>query len=497
VSGLAKLAARALEAYQEAGLGSLILKARARLRWRRAGVPLYYPDPAPEAAVAYERWLQRPRSVEPPGRKRPLDWRPKISLIGGDPAALQAQTYPEWECCADWTSAQGDFVARIDPGDRIYPDALDSIAHALNEHPEADLVYTDEDRSAPDGKRREPFFKPDWSPALLDSMNYVGRLCVLRRDVGMREGESEYDQIRRAASRARRILHVPRILYGRCGTSPLERRTVEIPDPTERVSVIIPTRGDVSLLKPCLEGLGRQTRAALHEVLLLDNGEGSLQDRMGAALDPARHRVVKYTRPFNFSEINNEGAAQATGEFLLFLNDDTVPVNPEALTVLLALARSAPVGAVGAKLLYPDGTLQHAGMVLGLGGPVGHVFRGLPGAHPGHGGLAQVARDVSAVTGACMMIRRTVFQEIGGWDPAFGLDFGDVDLCLRLRARGYRVLWTPEAVITHHESATRGRAHSGADSLTFFDRWGDAVRAGDPFYNPNLSRTLPGYGLDL
>lgn len=493
MSGLARLTARAVEICGRDGLLALIAKARARLRWRRAGIPLYYPSPAPDAALAYERWLRR---ADVAVSARPPDRRPKISFLGGGPETLRAQSYPEWECCADWASAHGEFVARIDPGDRIYPGALDAVARALNEHPDADLVYTDEDCLAPDGSRRQPFFKPDWSPTLLESVNYLGRLCLIRQTFGLLDGESEDEQVRRVTAKARRVLHIPRILYGRSGTAKLERRENPPPPARESVSVLIPTRGDPRLLRPCLEGLERGTRPAPLEVLLLDNGEGDLWNRVGAGLDPARYRVVRIQRPFNFSEVNNEGAALAKGEILLFLNDDTVPISPDWIAAMLAFARRPDVGAVGAKLLYPDGTIQHAGLVLGLGAPVGHVFRGLAGSDPGHGGLASVARDVSAVTGACLMIRRNVFRDIGGWNPAYRLDFGDVDLCLRLRARGYRVVWTPSAVLTHHESATRGRTHSGRDSLTFFESWGEAVRVGDPFYNRNLARTLPGYGLD-
>jgi len=565
VSSLSRLASRIAEVFAQGGLGALIGKGYARLQWRRVGVPLFQPEPAAEAAFVYGRWLQRhaPRSgqllalAEDCGA---LPNRPKISLVAAVPDAdgdawrsildsLIAQAYPEWEFCvlaaapespgalrdvsekdarvrplafpksrsaveaanAALKAATGDFVGWIDPGDRLYPDALAHIARAISADPSADLLYTDEDRIAPSGERVEPFFKPDWSPTLLDSLNYVGRFAVLRRrlaiaDGGFREGSDgspEDDWLHRASAQARRIAHIPRILYGKrlrpapaTPVTPKPSRDIRT-DPVPRVSIIIPTCGDPRLLGPCLEGVERTPRSSEIEVILLDNGDGDLRSRLEHGLDKLRHEIVKDARAFNFSEFNNEGASRASGELLLFLNDDTAPVNPEWLDALRELAWRPEVGAVGAKLLYPDGTLQHAGMVLGVGGPVGHVFRGLPGDAPGHGGLAGVTRDVSAVTGACLMMRRELFRELGGWDPAFRLDFGDADLCLRARARGYRVVWTPRAVLTHRESATRGRVHSAEDSLKFFKRWGEAVRAGDPYYNPNLSRTMPGYGLDL
>jgi GT2 family glycosyltransferase len=199
--------------------------------------------------------------------------------------------------------------------------------------------------------------------------------------------------------------------------------------------------------------------------------------------------------PFNWSAINNRTAREARGDQLLFLNNDVEVISPEWIQAMLENAQRQEVGAVGAKLLYPDGTVQHAGVVVGLEGFAGNAFVGLTGDAPGHGGLAAVVRECSAVTGACMMVRRAVFEQMGGFDEELPVAFNDVDFCLRLGARGLRVVVTPHALLCHRESASRPRVHTGAEFRIVRRRWVDVVRAGDPYYNPALALEVGGFRL--
>ena len=441
-------------------------------------------------------------------------------------------------------AATGAFVAFLHPADTLYPDALAGVVEHLTQHSDTDVLYTDEDEIGPDGRRTRPFFKPDWSPDLLLSFNYIGRLTVMRRSLlqdlgGLRpelSGSEHYDVLLRAAERTARIRHLPRVLYGsrrvpervvsgtgeaqsadamamRVVDEALARRglvaTVQVAS-TGRyhvryalhqpslVSLVIPMRNRVGFTRRCLASIERCSTYLPREIVLVDNGSSERASLDFLEETAARHRVVRYPGPFNYSAICNAGARVARGQHLLFLNNDTQVETPDWLEALLEHSQRREVGAVGAQLLYPDRRIQHGGVFL-MGQPTafaGHAFKHLPEHSDAWRGLAHVVRDVSAVTGACLMLRREVFEEVRGFDEAIAVAFGDVDLCLRLRARGYLIVYTPLARLLHHESATRRGTAPRSDNRLVSERWRAALDRGDPYYNPNLTRTREDVGLD-
>ena len=439
--------------------------------------------------------------------------------------------------------ASGDFVALLDHDDELPPEALFEVARRLNEDPQIDLIYTDEDKLEPDGRRSEPFFKPDWSPDLLLSMNYITHLSVFRQSLvreigGFRpglDGSQDYDLLLRFTERSNRVSHIAKVLYhwrkvpnsvasssaakphayeaGRRALADSLRRRgmdgdVEILRPgsyavryrlrgTPLVSIIIPTRDRWSLLQQCLRSLKEKTSYTHYEIIVLDNDSSEPETIRGLHALAGSCRVLPFPGPFNFSAINNFGAAQARGEYFVFLNNDTQVVEPDWLGGMLEHAQRPEVGAVGARLYYPDGRIQHAGLVLGIGGVADHAFRGLPGDVAHYFNLPTVVRNVSAVTAACMMVPRRVFEELNGFDERLEVALNDVDFCLRLRQRGYLIIYTPRAHLFHHESGTRGRLHPPKDEERLWDLWGDVIRRGDPYYNPNLSLSRTDWSLEV
>jgi len=442
--------------------------------------------------------------------------------------------------------ARGEFVALLDHDDELAPHALHAVVTALNRDRATDLVYTDEDKVDETGRRFEPAFKPDWSPDLFRSFNYLGHLCVLRADLvrklgGFRpgfEGSQDYDLLLRVSEATERIAHVPDVLYSwrtlpgstagslrakgyayeaaaRALAESLERRgtpgRVERPAPgryTVRyavrgaplVSVVVPMRDRAALTRRCFESLERRTRYVRWEVVVVDNGSVEpATARLLAGLGP-RYRVVRHDAPFNFSALVNVGARAARGDYLLLLNNDTEVIEPEWMTALLEHAQRPEVGAAGGQLLYPDGRLQHAGAFI-MGTPTavaGHRFKFLPARDPGYLGIPRMIGNVSAVTAACLMVARPRFLALGGFDEAFRVAFGDVDFCLRLRAQGLLIVYTPVARLYHHESATRGSLHPPDDDRLFRRRWRPYFEGRrDPYWNPNLSAETEFFGLAL
>jgi glycosyltransferase involved in cell wall biosynthesis len=439
--------------------------------------------------------------------------------------------------------ATGDFIGLLDHDDELTPDALWEVASRLNQNPELDLVYSDEDKLRADGQRVDPFFKPDWSPDLLLSMNYIAHFVVFRRTLlaaigGFRsgyEGAQDYDLLLRFTERTHRVAHTPKILYHwrmsptstarSAGAKPfasesgrraledaLRRRgqeaSVEVLAPgryrakyriqeSRLVSIIIPTKDQLRLLQQCVDSIEEKTSYDPYEIIIIDNN--SINSETIHYLDglSVKHRVLRYPHPFNFSAINNFGANQARGEYLLFLNDDTQVIEGEWLNALVEQAQRPEVGAVGAKLLYPDNSIQHAGVTLGICGGAGHAFRKLPNNRTTYFGLADLTRNCSAVTAACMAVPRKVFNEVGGFDEKLKVVYNDVDLCLRIRKQGYLIIYTPFAVLCHFESATRGRLRPTKEEDLFNRRWGDAIRIRDPYYNPSLTLTREDWSLRL
>jgi len=438
--------------------------------------------------------------------------------------------------------ARGEFVALLEWGDELAPDALFEVVKLLQEHTEADLVYSDEDEIDEEGNRSNPRFKPGWSPDLLLSVNYVSHLSVYRNTLvkgigGFREGFDgcqDYDLVLRATERTDQIHHIPKVLYHRRAAvddlaSPngdkrrarestrqaladaLERRGYEgsveeglLPERFRarfgirgepKVSVIIPTRDNVSYLKRCVESVERLTTYRNYELLIVDND--SRKPAMLDYLASIPHQVVPFREPFNYSRINNFAVAQAEGEYVLLLNDDTEVISGGWVEAMLEHAQRPEVGVVGARLLYPDGRIQHGGVIVGVGSPwepgvAMHSHHFYSSESPGYSGTLAATTNYSAVTAACMLLRKSLFTEMGGFEEEnLPVQFNDVDLCLKIRERGYYIVYTPYAELYHHESVSRGLfSGSRTENIYMRERWGEVMDK-DPYYNPNFSR---GYG---
>jgi len=450
---------------------------------------------------------------------------------------------------AAWRLASGDFLALLDHDDKLAPDALAYICEAVNQNPESDFLYSDEDKIDAHGKRYDPFFKPDWSPDLLLAENYVCHMLVLRKDLAGKlgglnpafDGSQDYDLILRAAEQAGKIQHIPRVLYHwRAGATSTASRTqnkryaadaarralqeycdrsrqggtveqgavpgrwrVRYPvQAGTQVSIIIPSGGKAEILRTNLDSIFAKTAYPDYEVVIIDNSTKS--DAVAELVNQyqAKRGNLRYidwrNKTFNFSAINNEAARQCDSPLLLFLNDDTSVIEADWLDAMVELANRPEVGAVGAKLLYPNGLIQHAGVVMGLYENCGHAFKGLNGAVRHYFDLSDVVRNVSAVTAACMMVKASAFRQAGGFDETqFPVAFNDVDLCLKMGRCGYRVLYTPHAVLYHHESISKTLKHMipHAEEVAAMKAKWDAVIGHDPYYNPNLTRASEDYSL--
>jgi glycosyltransferase involved in cell wall biosynthesis len=442
--------------------------------------------------------------------------------------------------------ASGEFTALFDHDDELPPHALQCVAAELAQYPDTELVYTDEDKIDECGARFDPHFKPDWNPELLCAQNYISHLSVLRtrrlRELGgLRvglEGSQDWDLILRATERmtAAQIRHIPRVLYHwranegstalhlgektyiadsarqaltehfqRTGEAATLERTVgghwhvSYPLPRERplVSIIIPTRNAGSLVQLCLASIFARTNYAPFEILLVDNRSddpASLEIFAAAERDDGV-RVLRYDAPFNYSAIQNFAARAAKGDVLCLLNNDIEVLSTHWLDEMVAHALRPGTGAVGARLYYPDLRVQHAGVITGLGGVAGHGFKHFERSDPGTAQFRpHLTQNLTAVTAACLVVRKAVYFEAGGFDEAgLAIAFNDVDFCLKLDALGYRNVYAPFAELVHHESASRGREDTPekiqrfqAEIATIQARWGQKL-LWDRAYNPNLS----------
>ncbi|MHB8843713.1 MAG: glycosyltransferase family 2 protein [Nitrospirota bacterium] len=449
-------------------------------------------------------------------------------------------------CNSALAAASGDYIALLDNRDLLAVNALYQVAVEINKHPEADLVYSDEDKIDESGRRHDPYFKCDWNPDLFYSSNYIGKLSVYRKSIadkldGFRDGFGDdllYDLALRFIQHipAAHIHHVPFVLY-HCGvfkdSSNVDVATegckssnsipalqhhfrdlpgVEVeqgaipgsyrvkyplPGNPPKVSLLIPTRDGREMLRKCIDSIRSKTSYPNWEIIVLNNRSRDQQtwDYFNElAMDP-RIRVLNCNFPFNYSAINNVGARSASGDILALLNNDVEVINSDWLREMVSHAIRPEIGAVGAKLLYPDGTVQHAGVVVGLGGLAGHVSRLIPGDHPGYAGRAVLVQNYSALTAACLVVRRQLFETVGGLDENnLPVAYNDIDLCLKLQAAGYRNVWTPYAKLYHHESYSRGSDHDdpvkrsrlNAEMKYMLRRWHTAT-VEDPCYSPNLT----------
>lgn len=442
--------------------------------------------------------------------------------------------------------ARGERVALLDHDDELHPAALATVMDAWRENPQWQMVYTDEDKIDDEGHRYEPYFKPDWNHDLLLGQNCVSHLGVYARDLlqavgGFREGlegSQDWDLALRCSEclAPGQIGHIPVVLYhwraveGSTARGVLQksyaheagRRALRehlarceehaevldiddmpgmfrirrpLPDPMPRISIVIPTRDHVELLRQCVESILQHTTYTNYEIVLVDN-QTSEPGALACLLEYSRHpriRVLKHDRPFNYSAINNEAVATCESGLICLLNNDIEVITPGWLEELASHALRPQVGAVGAMLYYPNDTIQHAGVVTGVHGVAAHPYCGMPRGYPGLMARARLVQSMSAVTAACLMVRREVYADVGGLDDELQVAFNDVDFCLRLRERGYTNVWTPFAELYHHESASRGHEDTPEKKRRFASevasvrrRWGGLLES-DPAYSPNFT----------
>jgi glycosyltransferase involved in cell wall biosynthesis len=588
---------------------ALLRRVYGRLRRHRAA-------PAPTSAPAhppdgtYDLWVEQFDTLDDATRAAIRDGvsrlghQPKVSVIMPvfNPApdflraaidSVRGQLYPNWELCiaddcspdgavaeilAEYEAADprikvarraenghisatcntalslatGDWVTCLDHDDVLAEHALALAVTALADHPEAGIVYSDEDKLDGGGARQEPYFKPDFDPLLLLGQNFLNHVCLLRRDLvtevgGYREGyegSQDWDLVLRVTELLTpdRVVHVPHVLYhwrshagstassvsakpyavdagrravidhlartGRSGRvtripkSGHNRVTWDVPDPAPLVSIIVPTR-DGTLLQRCIDSVLAFTTYPNFEVVVVDNSSRTLPTLEYLRGNDDRVTVIRDERPFNYSAINNAAVRKTSGTMVCLLNDDTEIIAGDWLTELVGHVLQPGVGAAGAKLYYDDGRIQHAGVVLGMLGVAGHSHRMFDRLSPGYFGRLQVAQNLSAVTAACVVVRREAWDQVGGLDEQnLPIAFNDVDFGLRLREAGWGVVWSPYAELFHHESVSRGPDDTGPRATAFaheFEymqkRWGPRVLRNDPYYNPNLSLTAEDFSL--
>jgi O-antigen biosynthesis protein len=455
-------------------------------------------------AQAYPKWSLDVIAANPAAQ----------DFTGADAAAFKDERVAFAGPQPDWTAFAGRFAAHdrlgvLDAGDLLPDYALAVLVEHLAGAPDLVVIYSDEDTVDAGGAHRDPIFKPDWSPILQAHAPYVGRLALVRAanlDPGGAEGlaalfrddQAVIDRI--LAGVAPSVVgHVRRVLYhrraGRAAVASARPRVDVAPEPAwPPVGIVIPTRDRADLLSECIRGLKDKTDYPAYEIVVVDNGSGE-PDALALLRDlkrDARLKVLERPGPFNFSALSNEGAKATAAPVLAFVNNDIVVADRGWLKPLVRFAIMPEIGVVGAKLLFPDGRLQHAGVVLGFGGIAGHLYRRMPADHPGYCNRLTVAREVGAVTAACIAVERCKFEAVGGFDAAnLPVDLNDMDLCLRISERGWTSLWTPESVLVHLQSATRGIdpdpfALYRQERTYFVRRWAEKIRD-DPYFHPALS----------
>lgn len=446
--------------------------------------------------------------------------------------------------------ATGDFVAFLDHDDMLAPFALHEVVRALDKDPTLDLLYSDEDKVSPsNGRRHEPFFKPDWSPDTFLSYNYLCHFAVIRRTLIDRvgglwegyDGSQDYDLILRITELTSKIKRIPKVLYHwraaptsvASGTTiepyavsaakkalmeHLEHRglAAEVLDgyglgayriryrvrPSEKITIAIPIGRRVDQLQRCILSILTKTDYRHFNLVLVGNqaADERTQDVLGVLqLDP-RTRVIRFEQAVGVSACDNYAVKTVDSDYVVFLGENTEIISPGWLSALLEFAQRRDVGAVGAKLYGPDNTVQHGGMIIGLGGIVGNAFRGFPRSSDGYMGRLNIVQNVSAVSADCMMIRRSVFEEVGGFDERLSQPYNEVDFCLKIRDKGYLIVYTPYAELYCHASPDNGakESSSGVDEEGIVRaRWKHVFDAGDPYYNPNLTLDREDFSLNV
>ena len=451
--------------------------------------------------------------------------------------------------------AKGNYVAFSDHDDRLVPSALYEVVRAVNSHADAELLYTDEDKLGIGEKYMQPNLKPDYDPDFLTSVNYICHLLVVKKSLldktGLLDpafdGAQDYDFILRCTENTKpeNIIHIPKILYHwrffegstsanpesktyafeagrraieahyhrlglpaevRMGQFPGLYRTVYHWEDKPLVSVLIPNKDHSEDLKKCLAGMLSGKGYQNFEVIIIENN--STEEETWKTYDElkdkdSRIRVVEYKGAFNYSAINNFGASFARGEYLFLLNNDTEFISEDVIGELLMFALREDVGAVGARLYYGDDTIQHAGVIVGWGGIAGHAFVNQNRGETGYQHRIICQQDMSAVTAACMMVRKNVFDEVGGFTEELAVAFNDIDLCMKIRRTGHLIVYNPYCELYHYESKSRGLDQGDPDKVRRFQkemaifqkRWPEILRDGDPYYNPNLSMVTQDFSL--
>ncbi|HHD72956.1 MAG TPA: glycosyltransferase family 2 protein, partial [Epsilonproteobacteria bacterium] len=442
--------------------------------------------------------------------------------------------------------AQGEFIALMDHDDMLAPHALLEAVKAINQYPHAKLLYSDEDKIDEKGRRYDPHFKTEWNPDLFFSQNYLSHLTIMRKELfeqlgGFRsgyEGAQDYDLLLRSLDYLEEyeIIHIPGILYhwraieGSSALNSAEKpytseagllalkdylykrypdtevklgmvpNTYKVVYPLQRVpliSLIIPTRDSYAILHKCIQSILEKTRYKNYEIIIIDNQTKDLKTLDYFKQLRSRYpiiRIVSYDKPFNYAAMNNFGATQARGELLGLINNDIEVISEEWLNEMVQHALRPGIGAVGAKLYYDDGTIQHAGVILGIGGVAGHSHKYFHRNDDGYFSRLKIIQNLSAVTSACLILRKKLYLEVGGMDAVYlKVAFNDVDLCLKIRQLGYRNLWTPYARLYHHESLSRGAEDTKEKKIRFArevafmqKKWGAQLQT-DPYYSQYLT----------
>ena len=568
-------------------------------------------EPAQSNDPAYQKWLDRhyphPQKLSKlVSACEKLSYKPLISVIvpiyNPDPeflrqaiASVQAQVYTNWELClADDLSkpyvreilkeyqqqdsrikvvlratnghisrasnsalelATGEYIALLDHDDLLAPHALSSVVELLDRHPEADFIYSDEDKVNAQNIHSDPYFKPDWCPDTFLSRMYTCHLGVYRRtlveEVGNFrtgfEGSQDYDLVLRVTEKTKEIYHIADVLYHwrihsqstaafadaktyafdagqKAIAEALNRRgepgrvipksqfpgvyTVRYQiEEYKLVSIIIPTKDLADTLDTCLKSIFNLTTYPNFEVVVIDNGSTEAETakclEYWRLQEPERFSFYGYDIPFNYSQINNYAVGKTKGDYLLFLNNDTEVISPDWIEAMVEQAQRESIGAVGGLLLYPDDTVQHAGVILGLFDLAGHGHQNFEASEPGYISQIVSTNNYSAVTAACLMCRRDVFEEVGGFEAQLAIAFNDIDFCLKLVERGYRNIYLPHVVLYHYESKSRGYEDNAdkqarfAKEVAYMQQKWQQICDRDPCYNPNLTRNHVDYRLNI
>lgn len=443
-------------------------------------------------------------------------------------ASVQQQKYSEWLCFSRFhvahprylplemypptgTASAHTYTIFLENGDLLAPDALHEIAYVIqNLYP--DCLYTDEDYVDESGMRVSPWFKPDWSPELLLSVDYLHPKVI--RSALVDDLKHDWDAMLRLSEHTQRITHIAKVLLHRSSsfveqdtqpiTDALIRRGVSSPQAHlhngqivvrwqmkvyPRISIIIPSRDHAAVIAACLDSLFEKTAYPDFEVLLIDTG--SLEPETFAVYERWKHdprfRLLKFDAPFNFGRVCNYGTQQSTGTLVLYLNNDTVILDSDWLSLMAQWFEIEGIGIVGAKLLYPNGKIQHAGVIVGIDGLAGNWLTYADEYQDSIFGRDDWYRNFLAVTGACLMMPRNVYDAVDGWDEAYQLAYSDVTLCLKVHQAGWRIVYTPDVRLIHHESLTHRRKLPLQDIERATAELREWVERGDPYFNPNLS----------